>query len=763
MEDRSKHIDDLFREGLGDYRETPPADVWASLEKRLPEPEDDGSSRKWIWLLLLLLLGTAGYLAYKSSSDTKHTATIGQSGGANKTPKANDYVTPAEPVTGTEAGEGSIADESTPDATGLNGAEANRNARDIAENDINHNATKGGRRKHESAASVNTNRRPGVGNSRSGKKNGSVDDNTSDSESHVTDANHKVDAVASSGINITPAKGGRVKPVAKPKDTEGNTISDKSSVVAKATASGSNNSIAGEPDNSRKVRSESADGKASTASKTKNTARQQADKDDNNYLRQPVPEDDEENVDEDGQKVSAGNKSRSVASPEDEVKKKLLYIPPDESLVPIAPSKTASNSKESGNKTDEHTTERKDRQDAKVASNVTGEESGKSNLNVTGAANSKKELVVQPATFPDQKKQPVKSAKFRKDSGMSVTSEVPTDPDEKINFKPQNEQGAQVVVQANNDKINLAGAKSSTAAEEETANPSTGGGGGGGGGATSPSQNGSKFRFDLGIKAGYERGFESFTTNTFIIAPYLQWNISTGFAFVFQPGFRYNQLSSNSISNVTNSYHRITSETVTPNHVVDSIQPGPPSIQRNYIYNSTYDSVVIGTRLKANSYWEIELPVLLRYKIASNLAVFGGLSLMFGNIINTEEVRTSYSGQHKTSTLSFPKDTNVAQEPTIPPATGYFSYNTPDISTAPAAAEAPSSNPARLGLMLGFSYEFGNRVSIDLMYKQTVSDMRYIQNEQIRKLYTQPNVRVMVGFKLFGAEKEKDVKKPEGF
>ena len=65
MEERRKHIDDLFREGLNGYRETPAADVWAALDKRLPA-EDEKSSRRWLWyLLLLLLLGTAGYFIYR--------------------------------------------------------------------------------------------------------------------------------------------------------------------------------------------------------------------------------------------------------------------------------------------------------------------------------------------------------------------------------------------------------------------------------------------------------------------------------------------------------------------------------------------------------------------------------------------------------------------------------------------------------------------------------------------------------------------------
>ncbi|RYZ54517.1 MAG: hypothetical protein EOP49_05025, partial [Sphingobacteriales bacterium] len=84
MEDQRKHIDDLFREGLGDYNEAPPASVWSALEQRLPAPEAPAVSAprqdlRWLWLLLLLaLLGTVGYLLLRSSSSGSDNIRTGQ-------------------------------------------------------------------------------------------------------------------------------------------------------------------------------------------------------------------------------------------------------------------------------------------------------------------------------------------------------------------------------------------------------------------------------------------------------------------------------------------------------------------------------------------------------------------------------------------------------------------------------------------------------------------------------------------------------------
>ena len=155
---------------------------------------------------------------------------------------------------------------------------------------------------------------------------------------------------------------------------------------------------------------------------------------------------------------------------------------------------------------------------------------------------------------------------------------------------------------------------------------------------------------------------------------------------------------------------------------------------------------------------------MLRYKIASNFAVFGGISLMFGNMIEMEEKRTSYFGGQKNGTLSYAKVLNTVPPPQIPNANEFFDYSTPDISTASVQNVNPATNPARMGLMFGFSYELQKRVTLDVLYKQTISDMKYVPNEQIRKVYTQPYFRVMLGFKLFENTRENNtVKSPEGF
>jgi len=63
MNEQNKHIDDIFREALGNYAETPPAGVWNDIEQRLPgTPKRPRGFGGWMWGVVLLLLVSGGLL-----------------------------------------------------------------------------------------------------------------------------------------------------------------------------------------------------------------------------------------------------------------------------------------------------------------------------------------------------------------------------------------------------------------------------------------------------------------------------------------------------------------------------------------------------------------------------------------------------------------------------------------------------------------------------------------------------------------------------
>ena len=67
MEKKLTHIDHLFREGLGDFTETPPPSVWEALEERLDNKEKRRAGfyyRRYWFIILLAFIGLGGSTLY---------------------------------------------------------------------------------------------------------------------------------------------------------------------------------------------------------------------------------------------------------------------------------------------------------------------------------------------------------------------------------------------------------------------------------------------------------------------------------------------------------------------------------------------------------------------------------------------------------------------------------------------------------------------------------------------------------------------------
>ncbi len=744
MEDRRKHIDDLFREGLSEYRETPPPAVWSALEQRLPKPE--GPDRKGLWLLLLLLLaGTVGYMVFRAATDVPdvpktatRTAAAPKDLNAQSAESASTGQQDDASITGDKSPDQPFRNTATTKSEKSNRSRANRLTSPAAQNPGNGQVTTAGKWRKDNR-------------------------NLNGSEKY----SDKKESGTAQNAGKTPRQNpSEVQDAARTENPEKTTTSDKGRrenrkgnagpTSARLVKDGQN---MGEKKRSATVPSAGREPSAGTVHKvnrdlsahpTKKPKATSSTKDDS-YLLQPVP-DDQETDETVGTRAKEGF---SGSKPDDGDNEGLHYVPKEGVSRINAGAVTAQTDEKKASQTREDVgVEGKTTQPEPI--NVKPAEAKATPETVAGASANNKPIPVSAATFKKNKTETDPPGTFKK-SRMSVSSEVKNEGKTAVSVQGARFEGAFAADQTTNPAGTFAANSSNyqEAEQNETAQPT---GGGGGGGGAKPAKKGGKFRFDLGIKAGYERGLQSLTTNTLIFAPYLQWNISSNFSFVFQPGFRYNSISSNSLQSVNNAYHQVTAASLDSAHVVSSDTFGN-YIQRNYIYSNTYDSILIGRSLKTRNYWEIELPIMLRYKIASNIAMFGGISLMFGNIIQMDEDRQQYSNLTKTSNLSFPKvpyaNGTQPPTPTIPSLSNYFSYNTPDISAATATSDNPATNPARMGIMFGISYELQKRITIDLLYKQTISDMRYVPNEDIRKIYTQPYLRVMVGIKLFDGSRSK--------
>lgn len=822
MEDHRKHIDDLFREGLGDYREAPGADVWTSLEQRLPAAavEEKKSSYKWLWLLLLLaIMATVGYYTVKKMSEA------GEEGHKGNTP-INKIEVPENngPVDHPASG----IDENKPEkniagsingTTHLNTSSANLNTHlspkeHAIETEKEHTAVNNkvqpgitASNKAPEAAKTNSNkeRHTQPENTDPGKDKGAADNNITGGEATGTmpqpsgkNNNQPVQAVANtpgksnSGNSkqkrqndpnqpkaglaeketanseapaqniadnnarpvVTPADTPPVSPKAKNKKTQqtqpssATTISkkEKTAVPGNQTINESlattGKSNKPETKKAKKPAEEKSTGNKADATKQPATVAAINSSTRANKTKKTEPA------------APAGNKKSSKPESSNLAKKKNA----DEQPSKPSAKKTV--------KADQYIEQAKNTNPPDKVNavpkpiTVTPDAAGKSELEVTAAQFKKKQLPPADAVNAGKKN-------YAETSGETVTkSGIRVNPNANAKQQP-------ITVQPASEGINIqpylekeAKEEAKMDAEEEApdeqpaAQATTGSGGGGGSEPWVELRNFNKIHLSAGLKLGYDRGFSNYTTNNFVISPYLQWNITPAFALVLQPGFRYNQINKTQLLD-KQSYHEITAQSLDSNHIIIQDTAGN-KIQRNYTYSNTYDSIVAGYKMRQNSFWEVELPLYVKYYVTPGFSIMAGGILSFGKIVDIEGDIQRISGLIRYDSLSYqPVPANSSTYPNPPSLNNYFSYNTPEY-TAQTNYDNPATNPARFGILFGFSYELKKKFLFDLMIRKTVSGMQYIPNEQVRSIYTQPYFRFSFGYRLFDNDQKKEPSKVEG-
>ena len=206
------------------------------------------------------------------------------------------------------------------------------------------------------------------------------------------------------------------------------------------------------------------------------------------------------------------------------------------------------------------------------------------------------------------------------------------------------------------------------------------------------------------------------------------------------------------------AFHRIVSHSNNINND-DSFSLSGPGYYRRFFYKEEYDSVIVSALIKQQNYAEIELPVMMQYKLSKQFSVFGGLSLTLGKIIKIDEVRQEYGSFTKNGRFVSMVDSS-GNTVEAPPAYQMFfanSYKTQNIDEYRSGQYSnPASNPVRFGYSLGASYAPTDRWMFEASMRQNLSDMKTaIPNDKVRKFYTQPYFRVTVGYKVFVAKERK--------
>lgn len=271
--------------------------------------------------------------------------------------------------------------------------------------------------------------------------------------------------------------------------------------------------------------------------------------------------------------------------------------------------------------------------------------------------------------------------------------------------------------------------------------------------------------FAAGIKLGFTRGFDPvWNADKWVIAPYVEYGLSSNFSVMFQPAFLIGKAKVGTLPNSDQVFYEILNTTFdsiayVSRGKIDSsvITPNPPdTVFRTYRYGQVYDSIHVGYKVTNTQQWDVELPVMVKYKLNKTFAFIAGASATYSSVLRTKEEVTRYQGlMHQYEDVHTPQTfyvTTQGQEPPPGPprkdVNTIFPYNTSPFSNYQPRQITETNNFWRYGFMLGASATIKERLMVELMLHKSGVDVNSVPDKQLQKIYTQPYLRLMVGYKL---------------
>ena len=771
MEEGQKHIDDFFREELGNYTEMPPEKVWEELSQRLDDTRRPRFGGWWPWIVMLLLIGSvAGYMAFHKKGDPGNPgnpismADKGLSVSSNglHEAQAKSGKTKAEDTnTSDEKAIGSATTrkaKNTTQKTESNKAEGTNTSNEKAIGGATTRTAKNTTQKteHDKAEDTNTSNEKAIGRptTRTAKNT------TSKTENYKAEGTNTSNEKAISGVTTRKVKNTTQK-------TEHNKAEDTNTSNEKAIGSAT----------TRTAKTKKSETQSTTAPASKEITATNA----NVANKQPNE-----------------RQSRSLVKAESEKPKVLVPSPRSSNKIvpkkisaaksnasPYKPRATQQNPATPGpvsdmpNGTKNETAQKTKATNKTAKTPVAANEPKKPTVVVPAAAPAKKPLpepkpvnvvaktnTFQPTPNPannllikpaEESKKALDEEKDDEDNDKAAMN----DEGDENEAKPQPPQPAAehdpragIPVSSYIDKSVVPQAKAADEEEEaadkkkiELQNPA-----GGAGGNMSPSI--AKDRkppgtLEGGAKFGFEKGFSTVTSNKWVATIYLQYNLSPKAAFLVQPSVKFAQM--NKSINSSQSFYNVTGTTINSTQRMDSVST-PPFFDTvyNYYYKQTYDSVHV-TQTSNKNYVEFEIPLIFKYTIAENLSLLAGVTMNFGSIPTVSSSSTTYSGLTLQDSV-----VNVHSNPNYQISVNDSFHHTaaPIDSYNPNTNQNPATNPIRFGYLLGMNYLLKDRVLFDLTIQQSFSKMNNVPNADIRSVLTQPYVRFSVGYKIFGSKKK---------
>ena len=254
--------------------------------------------------------------------------------------------------------------------------------------------------------------------------------------------------------------------------------------------------------------------------------------------------------------------------------------------------------------------------------------------------------------------------------------------------------------------------------------------------------------FEAGVKVGYERGFNDLVATKYVLAPFLQYNLSSRFAVMTQPAIKSAKTNIRKFGK-TASYYKVNNDgTVTqdgastPNIIFEGGVGVDTTYNTTYTYRQTHDSIA-KSYITGGSYVEYELPVLLKYSLVRGLSVYGGVNLVYSKSTTITENTYTQSGIGRTVSVS-----NSGQEIPQPlPLNQVITYSGTEYANQ-APLYTTRENKLRFGYMVGFSYEYCQRWMFDGLMLQTPVKPDIQKGYTTNSTMSAPYFRMTVGYKI---------------
>ena len=792
MNEQNKHIDDIFRDALGNYAETPPAAVWNDIEQRLPATTPKRRSRfgGWMWGIVLLLLVGSGLLVARKmlhkdddtdkkqiaqpiptahpennntiTNGTNTTTTNNQPTTTNNTPvtAAPNTANPgtqatsanAQPIaSGTVAGSSthstSTTSSSNPTATtGSSSAAATTHSG--ARQGSGHNSRRHMQRHTNSSNAATTPQSPATAAAKTRQahhtSNGNHRHRTAKNTTAQTpntlipapDKNKQTNTTASS--NPQPAKKHHQRNSSTPAvaGTPSTTIGTPVATTPKkhrkahniAPATNTNNTVAAVTPARHKKHKQSA-------ATTNNTTTTPA------IAAQPAK--------------PKHKKAPAAITTAPAVATTPAIKPHRKKAATTMPATIAATSIPRPH-------HKKQAPSAPIAQLATTPAQPKKKHKAltpapTVAAIPKKEKsqkvpAVKPqkqATTPAVARGKQKAAKQKPAAPVpAATNPVVANPRPATQSATTTTFPKQSKITDPNDKPFL---KQPTQSDNGSDNTAGGGSGGSGGGGDKPAKERKPIHlnFDAGVFAGYEKGFSSFNVDKSLFGAYLHYHFTAKLGLMVPPSYKFGNFNSSQLASSGTYYDVQNSSFSQITHPHDSTQQNDTVI---YYYSQSHDSIRVNS-VATRKIWEVDLPLLLTYQISPSLSVFAGPVLSFGNQIKITNAITHNLLQFSTvdSTFVLP-GTPLLDSSSFAALVSHSGL--PYSSSDSTNVQNATTNPLRIGYMLGLQFTTGS-FNFNLSVQQSLSGTSQILNPDIKKAYTQPYFRATLGYRILKGRQRK--------